>query len=72
MSLQQRALFLVADHQSAFIESLVDIYQLKSVDATVLQQHVGRLQALNLDKEVSVACLSQPWLHYDVKRNASG
>lgn len=59
-TLQQRALLLVADHQSTFIESLIDIYQLKSVDVTILQQHIVRLQALNLYKEVSVECFTQP------------
>lgn len=58
-SLQQRALLLVADNHATFIESLVDIYQLKSVDVTTLQQHIVRLQALNLYKEVSVECFTQ-------------
>eukprot|EP00066_Takifugu_rubripes_P026856 XP_011616122.1 PREDICTED: exonuclease mut-7 homolog isoform X2 [Takifugu rubripes] len=53
-TLQQRALLLVADNQSTFIESLVDIYQLKSVDGTILQQHIVRLQALNLYKEAAM------------------
>lgn len=59
-TLQQRALLLVADNQSTFIESLVDIYQLASVDGTLLQQHIVRLQALNLYKEVSAECFTQP------------
>lgn len=59
-TLQQRALLLVADNQSTFIESLNDVYQLQSVDGTVLQQHIVRLQALKLYKEVSVECFTQP------------
>lgn len=53
-ALQQRALFLLTDNQPSFTEALIDIYQLKSVAAATLQQHIVRLQTLNLYKEVSV------------------
>lgn len=54
VTLQQRALFLLSDNQLGFSEDLVDVYQLKSADVAVLQQHIVRLQSLNLYKEVSV------------------
>lgn len=53
LSLQQRALFLT-DNQLSFVDNLTDVYQLKSADMALLQQHVVRLQSLNLYKEVSV------------------
>lgn len=53
LSLQQRALFLT-DNQLSFVDNLLDVYQLKSADVAVLQQHIVRLQQLNLYKEVSV------------------
>lgn len=53
LSLQQRAL-LLTDNQLSFIDNFTDVYQLKSADVALLQQHVVRLQSLNLYKEVSV------------------
>lgn len=54
MTLQQRAVFLLTDNQPSFLDNLIDVYQLKSADVAVLQQHIVRLQSLNLYKEVSV------------------
>lgn len=53
-TLQQRALFLLTDNQLSFLDNLIDVYQLKSADVAILQQHIVRLQSLNLYKEVSV------------------
>lgn len=55
MTLQRRALCLLTDHQLSYFDSLIDVYQLKSADVAALQQHIVRLQSLNLYKEVSLA-----------------
>ncbi|CAG04881.1 unnamed protein product, partial [Tetraodon nigroviridis] len=54
MTLQQRALFLLPDQQLSFLDSLIDVYQLKSADVALLQQHLVRLQSLNLYKEAAM------------------
>lgn len=53
-SLQQRALSLLTDGQSSFVDGLVNIYQLGSVDPAALRLHVMRLQTLNCYKEASL------------------
>lgn len=55
MALQQRALSLLTDTQPSFVDSLVNIYQLSSMDPAVLRLHVVRLQALSCHKEVSAS-----------------
>lgn len=51
-TLQHRALFLLTDTQLSFLDNLIDVYQLTSARVAVLQQHIVRLQSLNLYKEV--------------------
>ncbi|XP_033832012.1 exonuclease mut-7 homolog [Periophthalmus magnuspinnatus] len=50
-SLQQRALHLLTDAQPNFVEALINIYQLNTVDPSVLRLQIIRLQALNCYKE---------------------
>lgn len=52
-SLQQRALSLLTDVQSSFVDGLINIYQLGSADPAALRLHVMTLQSLNCYKEVS-------------------
>ncbi|XP_037548574.1 exonuclease mut-7 homolog [Nematolebias whitei] len=54
LALQRRALGLLTDTQPIFVDSLVTIYQLKSVDTSILRLHIVRLQALNCYKEATV------------------
>nr|XP_046230981.1 exonuclease mut-7 homolog [Scatophagus argus]XP_046230982.1 exonuclease mut-7 homolog [Scatophagus argus] len=54
MALQQRALGLLTDAQASFVDSLMNIYQLKSLDLAVLRLHIMRLQSLNCYKEAAV------------------
>uniref|UniRef100_A0A8C6SST1 Exonuclease 3'-5' domain containing 3 n=1 Tax=Neogobius melanostomus TaxID=47308 RepID=A0A8C6SST1_9GOBI len=51
LSLQRRALSLLTDTQPKFMEALINIYQLSSVDPSILRLQVVRLQALNSYKE---------------------
>lgn len=53
MALQRRAMSLLTETQPSFVESLVNIYQLNSLDPAILRLHIVRLQALNCYKEVS-------------------
>ncbi|XP_077399250.1 exonuclease mut-7 homolog isoform X2 [Vanacampus margaritifer] len=53
-ALKHQALFLLNDTQASFFESLIDIYQLATLDPATLQQHVVKLQALKCYKEVAV------------------
>lgn len=55
MALQQRALGLFSDTQSSFVDGLINVYQLHSLDPATLRLHVVRLQALNCYKEVSAS-----------------
>lgn len=56
VSLQQRALSLLTDTQPKFMEALINLYQLSSVEPSKLRLEIIRLQALNSYKEaVSVA-----------------
>lgn len=54
-SLQQRALSLLTDVQSSFVDGLINIYQLGSADPAALRQQVVRLQTSNCYKEVSAS-----------------
>ncbi|KAM9338414.1 exonuclease mut-7 homolog [Symphorus nematophorus] len=54
LALQQRALSLLTDAQPSFIDSLISIYQLNSLDQAILRLHIVRLQALNCYKEAAV------------------
>ncbi|GAA6232040.1 exonuclease mut-7 homolog [Lates japonicus] len=54
LELQHRALSLVTDSQPTFVESLINIYHLGSVDPAILRLHIVRLQALNCYKEAAV------------------
>ncbi|XP_055006656.1 exonuclease mut-7 homolog, partial [Boleophthalmus pectinirostris] len=51
LSLQQQALRLLTDTQSNFVEALINIYQLNTLDSSVLKLQIIRLQALNFYKE---------------------
>lgn len=53
MALQRRALSLITDTQPSFVDTLINIYHLSSLDPTILRLHIVRLQALNCYKEVS-------------------
>lgn len=54
-ALQERALNLIMDTQSNLIDSLLNIYQLKSLDLAILRMHIVKLQSLNCYKEVRVS-----------------
>lgn len=54
-ALQQRALSLFSDTQSSFVDGLINVYQLHSLDPATLRLHIVRLQALNCYKEVSAS-----------------
>lgn len=51
LSLQQRALRLLTDTQPKFVEALINVYQLNSVDPSILRLQILRLQALSSYKE---------------------
>ncbi|XP_070780896.1 exonuclease mut-7 homolog [Enoplosus armatus] len=53
-ALQQRALSLLTDSQPSFVDSLINIYQLSSLDPVTLRLHIVKLQALNCYKEAAV------------------
>ncbi|KAI3362415.1 hypothetical protein L3Q82_012713 [Scortum barcoo] len=53
-ALQQRALSLLTDTQPNFVDALINIYQLNSMDLDRLRLHILRLQALNYYKEAVV------------------
>ncbi|XP_031133903.1 exonuclease mut-7 homolog isoform X1 [Sander lucioperca] len=57
MALQQRALGLLTDTQPNFVESLINIYQLNSLDPAILRLHIKRLQALHCYKEAAVLAI---------------
>ncbi|KAM7393044.1 hypothetical protein PAMA_007930 [Pampus argenteus] len=54
MALQHRALSLLTDSQPSFVDSLINIYQLSSLDLAILRLHIERLQTLNCYKEAVV------------------
>ncbi|XP_077354171.1 exonuclease mut-7 homolog isoform X3 [Festucalex cinctus] len=53
-ALKHRALVLLNDTQTSFTESLIDIYQLATLDPTTLRQHVVELLNLKCYKEATV------------------
>nr|XP_019937305.1 PREDICTED: exonuclease mut-7 homolog [Paralichthys olivaceus] len=57
LELQHRVLRLPADTQVSFVESLINIYHLGSLDPAVLRLHFVKLQALNCYKEAAVLCI---------------
>ncbi|XP_008298904.1 exonuclease mut-7 homolog [Stegastes partitus] len=54
LALQRRALSLLTETQPSFVDSLLNIYQLGSLDPSILRLHIVRLQALNCYKEAAV------------------
>ncbi|XP_029921768.1 exonuclease mut-7 homolog isoform X2 [Myripristis murdjan] len=54
LALQDQALNMISDIPPNVMENLVNIYQLGSVDATVVLSHINRLQALKYYKEAAV------------------
>lgn len=53
LALQHRALDLLTDTQPAFVDALISIYQLKSLDPSILRLHIMNLQDVKNYKEVS-------------------
>ncbi len=66
VALQQRALSLLTDTQPSFVDTLINIYQLDSLDPSILRLHIVRLQALNCYKEVSASEFFL-WFYLQVK-----
>ncbi|XP_071396895.1 exonuclease mut-7 homolog [Centroberyx affinis] len=54
VALQRRALSLLTDTQPKFVDSLVEIYQLESLDPSILRLQIIRLQALNCYREAAL------------------
>ncbi|XP_026152759.1 exonuclease mut-7 homolog [Mastacembelus armatus] len=54
VELQHRALNLLTDTQSNFTESLIEIYQLSSLDPDIRRLHILKLHSLRLYKEAVV------------------
>ncbi|XP_051268624.1 exonuclease mut-7 homolog [Dicentrarchus labrax] len=54
MAVQQQALSLLTDTQPSFVDTLINIYQLSSLDPAILRLQIVRLQALNCYKEAAV------------------
>lgn len=57
LELQHRALRLLTDTQASFVESLINIYHLGSLDPALLRLHIVKLQALKCYKEAAVLCV---------------
>ncbi|XP_025765129.1 exonuclease mut-7 homolog isoform X5 [Oreochromis niloticus] len=53
VALQRRALNLLTDTQPNFVDSLINIYQLNSLDPAILRLHITGLHALNCYKEAA-------------------
>ncbi|XP_034403080.1 exonuclease mut-7 homolog isoform X2 [Cyclopterus lumpus] len=53
-ALQQRALSLMTDTQPSFVDNLIHIYQLNSLDPAILRSNIMKLQALHCYKEAAV------------------
>ncbi|MEQ2233718.1 hypothetical protein ILYODFUR_024643, partial [Ilyodon furcidens] len=51
VDLQRRALGLLSDTNPTFRDSLINIYQVKSLDPSILRLYIVKLQALNCYKE---------------------
>ncbi|KAM4527305.1 exonuclease mut-7 homolog [Odontesthes bonariensis] len=54
VALQRQALGFLTDTHPNFADSLINIYQLKSLDPSDLRWHIVRLQALHCHKEAAV------------------
>ncbi|XP_040914461.1 exonuclease mut-7 homolog [Toxotes jaculatrix] len=54
LELQHRALNLLTDTQPNFVENLINIYHLSSLDPATLRLYIVKLQALNCYKEAAV------------------
>lgn len=50
--LQQRALALLTDTHPSFVDSLINIYELSSLDTAILQEHIVWLYNIKCYKEV--------------------
>lgn len=57
LSLQRRALSLLTETQPSFVETLINIYQLNSVDPSVLRLQIVRMQALNSYKDAATLAI---------------
>ncbi|XP_040012664.1 exonuclease mut-7 homolog isoform X2 [Xiphias gladius] len=57
LELQHHALSLLTDTHPSFVESLINIYHLSSLDPAILRLHIVKLQALNCYKEAAVLCI---------------
>ncbi|XP_051907448.1 exonuclease mut-7 homolog [Hippocampus zosterae] len=53
-ALKHRALALLTDNQTSFVEALINIYQLTTLDAATLRLHVVKLLPLKCYKETAV------------------
>ncbi|XP_063336785.1 exonuclease mut-7 homolog isoform X2 [Pelmatolapia mariae] len=53
VALQRRALNLLTDTQPNFVDSLINIYQLNSLDPAILRLHITGLHALSCYKEAA-------------------
>lgn len=51
-ALQQRALSLIVDAQPSFVDGIISIYQLQSLDPEELRSHILWLQGISCYKEV--------------------
>uniref|UniRef100_A0A096LUE7 Exonuclease 3'-5' domain containing 3 n=1 Tax=Poecilia formosa TaxID=48698 RepID=A0A096LUE7_POEFO len=51
VELQRRALGLLTDTQPNFVDTLMNIYQIKTLDPSIQCMHIYKLQALNCYKE---------------------
>lgn len=54
IALQRRALSLLTDTQPSFVDGLISIYQLNTLDPATLRLNIVRLQALHCYKEAAV------------------
>ncbi|RVE65656.1 hypothetical protein OJAV_G00118850 [Oryzias javanicus] len=54
LALQQRALDLLTDTQPASVDALISIYQLKSLDPSILRLHIMNMQDVKCYKEAAI------------------
>ncbi|XP_010875670.3 exonuclease mut-7 homolog [Esox lucius] len=54
LGLQRRALSLLTDAQPTFMDPLINIYQLGTLDRNILRLHISRLQSLNCYREAAL------------------
>ncbi|XP_028273012.1 exonuclease mut-7 homolog isoform X2 [Parambassis ranga] len=55
--LQQRALALLTDTHPSFVDSLINIYELSSLDTAILQGHIVWLHSIKCYKEAAALCI---------------